>query len=831
MPSTRPAPLVALALLMAAASSCAPGAPAGLTVDGVLHLADRLAQADASSGAPPLGALQRLGWDLRDQAAEWRSLSKADNPRLATVLLAPADDGLSLTLARSVGSAGPFLIGGLLTELQDVQFADWETVLVRARTHDRFAGITVAYNVHGDDGVPNEMLFFFATDEAPPLFNDGSEQVYAIPLRPPAEGPAPERLESLAVVVAAPGGQQVSVELQSIQLVPRGAGFPDETGVRSLARDGEVRRTLYAHTPARLSWQVAVPEGGRLDFALSALEHDPVDYTVRVDDQVLLQERVDGATHWQQRSVSLSGAAGRTATVTLEATAESDGAVALWGAPAISRTTPAGRPNVLFYVIDGGGADFMSVYEYNRRTTPFLERLAAEGVVFERAYSNATWTQPSTVSFMTSLQHSVLGGLRRGVHSTPVPAGAKTFAEHMREAGYMTASFTANPNAGRIIGLDRGIDVMSDVEEGSHSTSSAALHERFWALRNEYPGTPYWVHFQTTDVHEPNVPVSPYAGLFVSPEQRAQLAQWDQQMWSSATDFGTTSIFHFYEMALQRAGIDQRAYFEIRRGLYDETMAYQDRQLSLLVQQLKARGEWDNTILVIGSDHGHPAGTFARFGRGLFDPQPEPWEGALFDSYATRVPMIVVWPAGIAGGRRISQPVSMIDVLPTVLDLAGLPMPEVLQGQTLAPALRGDDSWRARPVILDEFRIDEATGEWIGNIEIVDGRWGASLEIGPAPEGSAPGLGRHEVPIGGRWGNLHRYFPDAPRLLLYDLWNDPYALHSVNDAHPELVQHYRDVLEAQWQAHRALAQRFGEAGDVSIDPEQLQQLRSLGYIR
>ena len=70
-----------------------------------------------------------------------------------------------------------------------------------------------------------------------------------------------------------------------------------------------------------------------------------------------------------------------------------------------------------------------------------------------------------------------------------------------------------------------------------------------------------------------------------------------------------------------------------------------------------------------------------------------------------------------------------------------------------------------------------------------------------------------------------------PRLLLYDLWNDPFARRAVNDSHPELVGHYREVLEKLYAAHRALAQRFQQAGEVPLTPDQLQQLRALGYIQ
>jgi arylsulfatase A-like enzyme len=260
-------------------------------------------------------------------------------------------------------------------------------------------------------------------------------------------------------------------------------------------------------------------------------------------------------------------------------------------------------------------------------------------------------------------------------------------------------------------------------------------------------------------------------------------------------------------------------------------MAFQDHELGRFVERLKAAGEWDNTLLVVAADHGHPAGTFARFGRGEFDPAPEPWQGALFDSYNTRVPLLLVFPGRIKGGQRFTEPVSMIDVLPTVLTLAGLPPPEVSQGQSLAPLLLGG-AMKLRPVILDEFRVDEATGRLVGNIEVVDGRWGASLEVGPGPRGAAdPARGRHAVPAGGRWGAVHPFYAEAPRLLLYDLWADPFARRAVNAAEPERVERYRQMLVRQFEAHQALSRRFQEAEASALTPEQLEQLRALGYVQ
>jgi arylsulfatase A-like enzyme len=798
---------------------------------GVLHLADSLDSAVVVSQSPP--ALEARSWSFAGEQAEWRRFTAADNPGLGLLDTTATAEGLQLSLSRPPQAQFPAIIAGLAVTLGDLALDDWDTVLVKARSSDRFAGITATYNLDEEGAVPNFFAFVSSPDQAPPIFNDGSVQTYAIPLRPRADAPAGTRLRDLAVLVASPG--PASLEMLSITLVPRGAGFDQQAGVRSVTREGTTRTTLYAHAPATLSFPLEVGAGARLDFGLAVAPGEVVTYRVAADEEgsrkVLFEETISDPAVWQQRSVDLGSYAGRPAKLVLEAASERAGTVALWGAPIVSTGAKPEMPNVVFYVIDGGGADLMSVYGYERPTTPFLEQLAKEGVVFERAHSNSTWTQPSTVSFMTSLHHSVLGGLRRGIHSTPVPVAAVTMAERFRRGGYTTASFTSNPNAGRLIGLDRGVDVMRDVETEHHSTSSLELHEQFWKSREAYPGHPFWVHFQTTDVHEPNEPESPYAGRWVTAERREEAGQWEGSLWEAGGDlFGRTSISAFYDQALDRAGVSRHDFYTARKGLYDETMAHQDHALEQFVGELKAKGEWDNTVLVIAADHGHPAGTFARFGRGLFDPPPEPWEGALFDSYATHVPLIVVWPGRLQGGRRVKEPVSMIDVLPTLLDLAGLPQPEVLQGQSLAPLLRGEQM-EVRPVVLDEFRVDEATGEMVGNLEIVDGRWGASLEIGPLAEGAPRDLGRHAIPAGGRWGAVHPWFPEVPRLLLYDLEADPFVRQSVNAANAERVKTYERQIYHLWQAHEALSQRFTAAGEAALSPEQLQQLRALGYIQ
>jgi arylsulfatase A-like enzyme len=230
-------------------------------------------------------------------------------------------------------------------------------------------------------------------------------------------------------------------------------------------------------------------------------------------------------------------------------------------------------------------------------------------------------------------------------------------------------------------------------------------------------------------------------------------------------------------------------------------MASADRQLGRLVAQLQARGEWENTLLIVTADHGDWPGL------GWFDADPRARVPYL-NPYLTRVPLVVTWPARIPPGRRFRDPVSLVDLLPTMLDLTEQPHPDHLQGQSLAPLLLGRSGWRPRPVILDEINVDPKTGEISGAYEIVDGRWGASLAI-------APGGAKVE---------------DGPRLLLYDLWNDPYCLRNLHRERPDLVKKYTGLLERRFREHRALAKKLKPRAGGALDPRQLETLKSLGYI-
>ncbi|HUF78507.1 MAG TPA: sulfatase, partial [Thermoanaerobaculia bacterium] len=827
-----------LPALLAAVLACGGEETTAVLGAGVtpLHLEDHVAAARVTAEVAA-SARRPLRWSFAEPDPGWFLVG---GPEGQSSRMSWEGSALVLSVDRRPPRAEGYR-GSVGVALPDLEHAEWGEIVIRARSRG-VDWLNPAFNLgeryveEWDETTPVRYI-----GEGTAIVGDGREHVYRLqadailPAFPAWEEGESWRELVLAAWARSPG----RLEILSVEVVPRLAGFAEAAaGVRAERRKSATRRTLYSHVPGEVAYRVEVPPAARLDVGLAVLQRTkPVTFRVVAEEAggeaVLFSEAID-ATGWQQRSVDLSPLAGRTVTLTLAADGD-PGAIAFWAAPTLSGSSSAeqrrAHPNVVFYVIDGAGADLMSLYGYNRRTTPNLERIAAEGVVFERAHSNAAWTKPSTASFMTSLHQSVLGGFQSLQEA--IPPGVTTMAEHFHRAGYQTAVLTTNPWAGSMSGLERGVDWFRDHEEGGeHSTSSVRLHREFWDWREQYPGRPFWVHFQTTDVHEPHRPTAPFAGLFVSPERR----RWFDETWEKLTEgeggngLGDrskdprNSLADLYRERLASLGVDARQFFDTQRGLYDETMAHQDHQLGRLVERLKASGEWQHTLLVVASDHGHPAGSFSRFGRELFEPVPASDEGALLDSYRTRVPLVVVWPGRLPAGRRVAAAVSMIDTLPTLLELAGLPPPEVLQGRSLVPLLRGDPGWEPQPLILEQLQPLPDHGTFVGHIEMIDGRWGASLEIWP--EGLDPAVVR---PIGNqRAARPHR--PGMPRLYLYDLWEDPFARRRVNDEHPELVERYTRLLVKQWKAHQALAKRFEPGAEVELTPEQIESLRALGYI-
>jgi hypothetical protein len=643
-----------------------------LSADVPLHLEEHVEAAILVGSEVPDELPEAIEWRFDEPQPEWRAPAHV-NPSIPPLQLTRTEDALRVTLTEAHRDPRvDRLHGDIYVPLPGLTRGEWGQVLVRARTSDAIRRLVLAFNL--GDREEGQGMFRFGGEDAP-VINDGSVQTYMLRAdwSPPfddVEWEDPWRELGLVINAAEPA----SLDILSVSVIPKETTFADEpAGVRHVSRGEAMRRTIFTHAPGTLGFTVSLPEAARLDFGLGVLREDaPVTFRVSAARQgaapeILLEERYADQASWAQRSVDLSHLASETVYLSLETEADRPGAVAFWAAPTLTGRRTTDRPNVILYVIDAGGADYMGLYGYNRGTTPVMEQLADEGVVFEYAYSNSTWSKPSTPSFATSLQHSVLGGYR--TDADPLPENAVTMAERLHGAGYQTAIITSNAYAGTMSSLDRGTDALRDAGAEPNSTSTLELHEDFWAWREAFPGEPYFVHFQTTDVHWPWNPAPPFAGTFVDPETRERFYGWERELAQAEGRPRPRWLAHrsYPDSAYEKTGIDRQAFFDAGRGLYDETMAHNDYQLGRLVERLKARGEWERTLLIVAADHGNTHGL------GVFDSIPPHFPN--FNSYQSRIPLLVVWPERIAGGQRVRQPVSMIDVLPTILDLADLPDP------------------------------------------------------------------------------------------------------------------------------------------------------------
>lgn len=791
----------ALQAALCGAVACSGSGPPPLESDLPIHFEEHLDTAAVEGSAVPADLPAPVAWRFDEEQTAWKAVQPLDAGQTPAAV-STQDGALRISLTEA-NRGRRSLRGGAFVELPGWNREDWAFVVVEARGAAPDSHLTAWFNRRQR---PGELVFerepFLLRGEAVDLLADGAVHRYVLRADWTDTGVDAGPWTELGLIFDSQAA--ASFDLIAVELIPKEARFAAApAGVVSEPREQLYRRALFTHAPSRLEWRVRVPREGRLDLGLGVLRADaPVTFRVAVSAgqsmaETVFEEACSTPSRWEQRSVDLGRWAGKAVTLALETGAEHAGTVALWAAPTLSGRGGGRPPNVVLYVIDAGGAEYASAYGYPRPTTPNLEKIAAQGALFVNARSNSSWSKPSTTSFMTSLQHSVLGGY--ATPSDPLPQAAPTMAELLHGAGYQTAVFTSNTWCGVMSSLDRGVDLLRETVSGPNSASSTELQAAFFRWRDAYPGRPYWVHFQTTDVHWPWEAVPPTAGNFLSPDARQRFYELERKLGAASGGIGRSWALRAPAGLFARAGVDRRAYFEGARDAYDESYAHNDYELGRLVEELEARGEWQDTLLIVTADHGDWPGL------GLLAGLDPAVRVPYLNAYLTRVPLVVTWPGHIRPGLRLEQQVSLLDLLPTVLDLTGRSKPDHLQGQSLAPLLLGQSGWQPRPVVIDEFTADPKTSRLSGVIEMIDGRWGASLAVG--------GEGKPEE-----------------ELLLFDLAADPYCLKSLDVERPDLAKSFRQRLEKQLFEHLALAKKFPRAAAGALGSDQLKTLQALGYL-
>jgi len=308
------------------------------------------------------------------------------------------DDALRLPLTtRNRRDVQPRLLGSIHIELPDWDLEDWAYVEVRARTRDPIRRIGLVFNYTKEDPV-GRMPFYSRGDHAF-LMTDGTVQTYRLSLdwawMRKWEGP----WTHLGIWFNSQNNEEAAtLDILSVSVIPKEHIYADApVGVREVTLGNRYRRALYTHAPGRLEYRVRVPEGGRLDAGLGVVRSDiPVTFRVfaisdKEEIEKVFEETFADPSGWQQRSVDLASYAGHEITLALETEAEKAGTIAFWGAPTVSgalseASAAARKPNVIFYVIDGGAAESLTVYGYTATRPP------TSSVLLHRVRSSSTLT-------------------------------------------------------------------------------------------------------------------------------------------------------------------------------------------------------------------------------------------------------------------------------------------------------------------------------------------------------------------------------------------------------------------------------------------------------
>ncbi|MGH0028547.1 MAG: sulfatase [Myxococcota bacterium] len=423
---------------------------------------------------------------------------------------------------------------------------------------------------------------------------------------------------------------------------------------------------------------------------------------------------------------------------------------------------PRKPPDVLLVTVDTLRADRLGVYGYPLDTSPRIDALAKQGVLFERAIAAAGRTAPAHASIFTSRYvrgHSM--GARNGDSEL---VGHVTLAEAFAAGGYRTGAFVGNLLLAGRLGFARGFDVYDDeltvpesnrphvLERRADDTTERALH---WLAAGDEPAF-LWVHYQ--DPHGPYTPPPPFDAAFEVP------APPDEPVLEVAAFGATAGRIPRYQ-AIE--GLRRASQYEAR---YVGEIAYADRAIGRLVAALDARRR--PNVVLFTADHGESLGEGGHYFKHVHSTGPD----------VAHVPLLLRAP-GLAPERR-REWVSHVDVAPTLLDLAGLPLPPDAQGVSLVRRLRGGEAWPERFVYCDHgTQLSAYAGD------------GFLRARGPA----------------GAWRG-----GDAPQRGVAFRWSEGGVERGAERALPRAVRDYAARVEPV----RALP---------PPDEEQLERLRALGY--
>lgn len=446
---------------------------------------------------------------------------------------------------------------------------------------------------------------------------------------------------------------------------------------------------------------------------------------------------------------------------------------------------------VVLVTIDTLRADHVSAYGYRRPTSPFLDSLAASGVLFEQAMASVSHTAPSHASILTGLPPVAHGVLHNGDKLDP---SAQDLGRLFREAGFETGAFL---NTSFLSSVATTFDVKESLPELSDTVVDAALAWLDEAGRSERFFL--WVH--SFDPHHWTTPKNTPQDLV--DEIREQTDLDDDALYDHLASFmglpdpapGERYRIPWVSKTKRRVS-SRREYLDLADA-YDALILHADRQLERLYRAFEERGLGGRTLWIVTSDHGEGMGSHGVLGHGGYVYQEQ-----------LRVPLVVHAMDDSLGPRRVPELVQHVDLFPTIAATLGARTGGVepaRMGTSLWPLIEGTGAWVARPafshrrpqtVTVEEMKLhDEESWNAVWVLQTLDAKY-----------------------------VLRRADEDE----FYDLAADPLELENLADASGEVGAELAEDLDERIRLYLALRREAFEGGGVS--EEVLEELRALGYV-
>jgi arylsulfatase A-like enzyme len=337
---------------------------------------------------------------------------------------------------------------------------------------------------------------------------------------------------------------------------------------------------------------------------------------------------------------------------------------------------PAARPDVILVSIDSLRFDHLGCYGYAKATSPTIDGLASGGVRCETAVSTTSWTLPAHAAMLSGLFDTSHGVVDNGLG---LPEDVRTLAEVLSAAGYRTAGFFGGPYLDPAYGFAKGFDhyesCMSPEVADSHRDVTGprtVAAVKAWLDGAGAPGDarPLFLFVHLWDVHYDYMPPKEYVERF-DPGYKGRF---------DGSDF------------LRNPAVEPHMAprdFDHLLALYDGEIRFTDENLGRILADFDRRGRPAKPLVVVTADHGEEF--FEHGGKGH--------QHSLFEE-VVRVPCIVSWPGHLAAGRVVKDQVRLVDLMPTVLSLVGIPSGPPMDGRDVAPLLRGE-TLEPRPALLD----------------------------------------------------------------------------------------------------------------------------------